>query len=337
MATFTNSSGPEQDMIIEGEEESGLQKFSGAENKSSISNVFIVGFRMSLNYRLFLFTLFLIIYILTLSCNLLIILLMLFSKLSDSPMYVLLSSLSLSEILFTSTISPAMLHAIRRDGAMFSLVGCFAQFYLFGSFAATESFLLSAMSYDRFLAICKPLNYSLIMSPRLCLSLILVCWILAFVLMSISLSFLKTLNFCSKNIIDHFFCDFVPLLKLSCSDTSTIQIVVPLLSSTGTVLTFLLIIVTYGFIIKAIAGISSAKGKKKAFSTCSSHLGVVSMYYTTLIMVYEVPSGHSLVVSKVLSLLYTVFIPLLNPFIYTLRNQEIKTAVRQILTSIWRI
>ncbi|XP_077306049.1 olfactory receptor 1E16-like [Lithobates pipiens] len=323
--------------MIEDKEESSLQHLSDTQNKSSISDVFIVGFRIPLNYRFILFNVFLIIYILTLSCNLLIILCMFFSNLSHSPMYVLLSNLSLSEILFTSNIAPPMLHVISRDGAKFSLIGCLIQFYLFGSLGALESFLLSAMSYDRFIAICKPLNYRLIMSPRMCLSLVLVSWMSAFSIMSISLSSLKTLNFCSTNIIDHFFCDFVPLLKLSCSDTSTVQTVVSLLSSTATVFPFLQIMATYGFIIKAIAGISSAKGKKKAFSTCSSHLGVVSMYYATLIMVYEVPSGHSLVANKVLSLLYTVLTPLLNPFIYTLRNQEIKTAITQIWTSKRRV
>ncbi|KAM5126796.1 olfactory receptor 1G1-like [Mantella aurantiaca] len=292
---------------------------------------------MSLNYRVFLFNLFLIIYILTLSCNLLIILLIFFSKLSQSPMYVLLSSLSLSEILFTSTITPPMLHVIRRGGAMFSLVGCLVQLYFFGLFTALDSFLLSTMSYDRFLAICKPLNYNLIMSPRLCLSLILVCWTLAVIIMSISIIFLKTLKFCSKIIIDHFFCDFVPLLKMSCSETSTIEMVVTLLSSSATVVPFFIVVASYGFIIQAIARISSATGKKKAFSTCSSHLGVVSIYYATLIMVYVVPPGKLLVENKVLSLLYTVINPLLNPFIYTLRNQEIKKAIRQSLTTIRKI
>ncbi|CAI9602512.1 unnamed protein product [Staurois parvus] len=292
---------------------------------------------MAPNYRLFIFNMFLIIYILTLSCNLLITLLMFFSKLSHSPMYMFLSNLSMSEILFTSSIAPPMLYVIYRGGATFPLGGCFIQCYLFGSLGTLESFLLSVMSYDRFLAICRPLYYSLIMTPRLCLSLILVCWMSAFLIMSISLIFLTTLNFCSINIIDHFFCDFVPLLSLSCSDTSTVQVVVSLLSSTATVFPFLLIIVTCGFIIKAIIGISSSKGKQKAFSTCSSHLGVVSMYYATLIMVYyEVPPGHSLEANKVLSLLYTVLTPLLNPFIYTLRNQEIKTAIRQIWTSVKR-
>ncbi|XP_073491114.1 olfactory receptor 1E16-like [Aquarana catesbeiana] len=317
--------------------ESGFQQFSGTQNKSSVSKVFIVGFKIPFNYRLLLFNVFLIIYILTLACNLLIILLMLFSELSSSPMYVFLSNLSLSEVLFTSSIAPPMLHVIHRDGATFPLVGCFIQFFLCGSFAGTESFLLSVMSYDRFLAICKPLNYRLIMNPRLCLSLILVCWTSAFLIISISLTFLKTLNFCSSNIIDHFFCDFSPLLKLSCSDTSIVEMVVSLLSSSATMLPFLTIVASYGFIIQAITRISSAKGKKKAFSTCSSHLGVVSTFYATMIMAYVVPPGHLLVANKVLSLLYTVITPLLNPFIYTLRNEEIKAAIKQTLTFIRRI
>ncbi|XP_077306006.1 olfactory receptor 1468-like [Lithobates pipiens] len=316
--------------------ESGFQQFPDTQNKSSVSEVFIVGFNIQ-NYRFFLFNVFLIIYILTLACNLLIILLTLFSELSRSPMYVFLSNLSLSEVLFTSSIAPPMLHVIRKAGATFPLVGCFIKFFLFASFAGAESFLLSVMSYDRFLAICKPLNYRLIMNPRLCLSLILVCWTLPFLIMSIPLSLLKTLNFCSSNIIDHFMCDFSPLLKLSCSDTSIVEMVVSLLSPSTTMLPFLTIVTSYGFIIQAITRISSATGKNKAFSTCSSHLGVASTYYATMIVVYAVPSGHLLVANKVLSLPYTVIAPLLNPFIYTLRNQEIKAAIKQTLKSIRRI
>ncbi|CAI9539489.1 unnamed protein product [Staurois parvus] len=194
-------------------------------------------------------------------------------------MYVFLSNLSLSEVLLTTNIVPPMLHILLSNGAIISLVGCFVQFFLFGVFVVTESFLLSAMSYDRFLAICKPLHYTLIMDPRLCLCLILVCWMLGFLIMTIALCVVNTLYFCREN-IDHFYCDFIPILKLACSDTSMVEIVTCFLSSSATMFPFLVIIVTYGFIIRAIAGISSSTGKEKAFSTCSSHLGVVFTYFT---------------------------------------------------------
>ncbi|KAM4698753.1 olfactory receptor 6B1-like [Rhinophrynus dorsalis] len=299
-----------------------------SQNQTTILEFFILGFQAHHSIRVVLFTTFLFTYILTLSGNLLIIVLMLFSKPLQSPMYYFLCNLSFSEILFTTNISPNMLNTLLRNGTTISITGCFTQFFLFGCFAATESFLLTVMSYDRFLAICNPLHYASIMDCRYCLYLSLSCWAAAFLIMSISLSFLSRVHFCDKDTIDHFFCDFAPILELSCSDTSTVQMVVSLLSSSATLFPFLFIIGTYGCIIRSILCIQSVKGKKKAFSTCSSHLGVISTYYTTLIMVYVLPaSGHSLLVNKVLSLLYTVVTPLVNPFIYTLRNQEIKVAL----------
>ncbi|XP_040211690.1 olfactory receptor 146-like [Rana temporaria] len=313
-----------------------IPQFLEVQNKSSINNVFVVGLRIHQSYRLVFFSLFTVTYAVTLTCNLLIILLVFFSKLSHSPMYVLLSNLSLAEILVTTTTVPPMLHILIRNGTYFSLIGCFTQFCLFGVFLVTESFLLSAMSYDRYLAICKPLHYTLIMGPRLCFCLILVCWAMSTLLLSICFSFVASLNFCRDDIIDHLYCDIIPILKLSCSDVSTVEIIMYFFSSASTMFPLLVIISTYGFIIRAIARISSSKGKEKAFSTCSSHLGVVSTYYITTILVYVVPSGHSVIMNKVLSLLYTVVTPLMNPFIYTLRNQEINAAIRQTLSSITR-
>ncbi|XP_073490831.1 olfactory receptor 1E5-like [Aquarana catesbeiana] len=317
-------------------EESIPQQFLEVQNKSSVDNVFIVGLRIHQSYRLVLFCLFMVTYSLTFSCNFLIILLVSFSKLSGSPMYVLLSNLSLSEILVTTTIVPPMLHILLRNGTYFSLIGCFTQFFLFGVFLVTESFLLSAMSYDRFLAICKPLHYTMIMGPRLSMCLILICWAMSTLLISIGFSLVTTLNFCRDNIIDHFYCDLIPVMKMSCSDTSSIEMVVSSLASAASMFPLLSIISTYVFIIRAITRISSSKGKEKAFSTCSSHLGVVSTYYVTMILVYVVPSGHFVIMNKIVSLLYIVITPLVNPFIYTLRNQEINAAIRQTLSSITR-
>ncbi|KAM4622916.1 olfactory receptor 11A1-like [Discoglossus pictus] len=299
-------------------------------NQTAISDFKILGFQNLHSFRFVLFATFIVIYLLTISGNLLIIILIMSSKLLIHPMYYFLCNLSLSEVFFSTNIVPNMLHVLLRDGTTMSILDCFTQFYLFGCLAVNESFLLTVMSFDRFLAICNPLHYSSVMDPWLCLTLTVCCWVGAFLIMSVTLGFLAQLRFCEFNVIDHFFCDFAPIVKLSCSDTSTVEIVVSLLSSAATLFPFLFIIVTYGHIIRAIQRISSAEGKKKAFSTCSSHLSVVSTYYTTLIMVYVVPtSDHSLLVNKVLSLLYTVVTPLVNPIIYTLRNQEIKTALRK--------
>ncbi|XP_053328033.1 olfactory receptor 11A1-like [Spea bombifrons] len=301
----------------------------GSQNLTDLDEVFILGFGDIDNMRAVLFTVFLLVYILTLSGNLLIFLLVLSCKILHSPMYFFLGNLSLNEILFTTNIAPNMLHVLLNRGATMSILGCFMQFYMFGSLAVTESFLLTVMSYDRFLAICNPLHYTSIMDSWHCQLLALMCWIGAFIIMSVTLGFLLRLHFCRRDVINHFFCDFAPILELSCSDTTTIKIVVSFLSSAATLFPFLFIIITYGCIIQCILRIPSARGKEKAFSTCSSHLGVVSTYYATMIMVYVVPaSDHLLLVNKTLSLLYTVVTPTVNPIIYALRNQEIKTALR---------
>ncbi|KAM9305319.1 olfactory receptor 6B1-like [Gastrophryne carolinensis] len=300
-----------------------------ADNRSVITSVFIVGFRMHHSYRLALFSLFLVIFVLTLSLNLLIISLIFSSKLSHSPMYVFLSNLSAVEVLFISDLVPPMLYILLGGRAMFPLASCFTQFFVCGLLGLVESFLLSAMSFDRYVAICKPLHYSLIMDVGLCLRLIFMTWSLGFLIMTIFFSLLQTLQFCEPNVIDHFFCDIAPLLKLSCSDTSIIELALSLLSSTATTFPFLVIIVTYGFIIRAIVRISSSEGKEKAFSTCSSHLGVVLTFYTTLTAAYVVPPGHLLVTNKTLALIYTFVTPLINPFIYSLRNKELQAVIKQ--------
>ncbi|KAM4698756.1 olfactory receptor 6B1-like [Rhinophrynus dorsalis] len=303
----------------------------GPQNQTFIREVLILGFQVPSGIRVSLFSLFLVTYLLTLSGNLLIIVLMLFSELLESPMYYFLCNLSLSEMLFTTNVIPVMLHALLTNGVTISITGCLTQFFLFGCFIVTECFLLTVMSYDRYLAICRPLHYSSIMDFWCCRYLSFTCWALALLVMSVSLGVVLTLYFCGLNIIDHFFCDFVPLLVLSCSDTSTAQMVVNLLATASTLFPFIFIVVTYGCIIRSILKIQTVKGKKKAFSTCSSHLGVVSTFYTTVIMVYAVPSrGHTSLLNKILSLIYIFITPLLNPVIYALRNQEIKSALRVI-------
>ncbi|OCT64519.1 hypothetical protein XELAEV_18045618mg [Xenopus laevis] len=299
-----------------------------AQNQTPIGEVVILGFQTLHGYRVGLFVTFFAIYMLTLSGNLIVMLLMLLSRLLYSPMYFFLSNLSLSEILLTTNITPLMLHVLLNNGVVMSISGCLVQLQLFGTFVATESLLLTVMSYDRYLAICRPLHYASIMDYWSCVYLSISCWALATLISSISVGFTSTLYLCGSNIIDHFFCDFTPLLKLSCSDTSMVELEVSLLSTTPTIFPFLFIIITYCCIIKSIMRMPSLKGKEKAFSTCSSHLGVVSTYYMTIIVVYVVPTkGHSKTADKVVSLLYTMLTPLLNPIIYSLRNQEIKAAL----------
>ncbi|KAM4749330.1 olfactory receptor 11L1-like [Rhinophrynus dorsalis] len=190
------------------------------------------------------------------------------------------------------------------------------------------------MSYDRYLAICNPLRYHSIMNFKFCLYLIIVSWLIS-VMVSLNITLLlKQIDFCNNNVIDHFFCDYVPLLELSCSDTSFIVMEELVLSVPVTVSPFVFIVVTYTYIIRTVLKIPSTSGRQKAFSTCSSHLTVVFMYYWTIFIIYLVPSrGYLKHINKFLSLLYTVLTPMLNPIIYSLRNQEIRKSLRKIISS----
>ncbi|KAM3924603.1 olfactory receptor 11A1-like [Leptodactylus fuscus] len=305
-------------------------------NRSAVTEFFLLGFQDLHHFKIPFFTLLLIIYMVTVSGNFLIILLLLRSRLVQSPMYFFLCHLSLCDLLFTTNVMPNMLHVILREGSPISFTGCFIQFYLFGSFTASECYLLTAMSYDRYLAICNPLRYVSIMELSLCLHLVVWSWMLGFLFVSITLILLCRLEFCNSNIIDHFYCDLGPILKLSCSDTFDVEIETFVLTNFIVLLPFVFVIVTYGCIGFAILSISSSTGRQKTFSTCSSHLAVVCSYYGSLISIYLSPSGgRQLNLSKILSLLYTVITPMFNPIIYSFRNQEIRKAFTLVFKNIF--
>ncbi|XP_053320044.1 olfactory receptor 24-like [Spea bombifrons] len=241
-------------------------------------------------------------------------------------MYFFLSHLSLNDILLSTTIVPQMLHITLKEGSVVSLSGCFTQFYFFQISTITEFLLLTVMSYDRYLAICNPLRYSSIMDLKLCVHLVLLSWISGMIFSLPHIVILSQMTFCGSNIINHFFCDLVPLLKISCSAKSASELVIIVLAIPLTFFPFVFIIVTYVRIFLAILRISSSAGRQKAFSTCSSHLTVVCIYYGTLIFNYLVPSQED-GLQKLVSALYTMVTPLLNPIIYSLRNEEIRGAV----------
>ncbi|KAM4675898.1 olfactory receptor 5AS1-like [Discoglossus pictus] len=247
-------------------------------------------------------------------------------------MFFFLGHLSFSDMLLTTNIIPNMLHIIIAEGLLVSVGACITQFFFYGATATTECLLLTAMSYDRYLAICNPLHYNTIMKFKLCLQLVIWCWSLGFIITVTPIFFLQRLWFCGSNVIDHFFCDLGPLLELSCTDTSFIKFEVFTMSTFLTIIPFLFITVTYVCIFLTIVRISSFTGRKKTFSTCSSHLAVVCTYYGALFAMYVAPSrGYSLNINKVVSLMYTVVTPLFNPIIYSLRNQEIKAALGKYL------
>ncbi|XP_018415317.1 PREDICTED: olfactory receptor 1468-like [Nanorana parkeri] len=300
-------------------------------NFTMINEIHLLGFPNLYHLNIFLFILFFMIYHLTTSGNLLLIVVVVKVRSLHSPMYLFLTQLSLSDMIMANSISPILLHVLVDQQTTVTFAGCLAQFYFFSASLALESLLLTVMSYDRYLAICNPLRYNTIMNYIFCLKLILFSWLLSFSVILNHVLAISHLQFCGPNIIDHFFCDLSPLLELSCSDTNLVQIEVTILTIPMAVIPFLLIITSYCYIICTILRIPSVSGRQKAFSTCSSHLTVVSIYYGTLLCTYMVPTqGQSLTVSKVLSLLYTVMIPLINPLIYSLRNNDIREAFHKI-------
>ncbi|XP_053555798.1 olfactory receptor 484-like [Bombina bombina] len=298
------------------------------DNQTAITEVWIIGLQSFNGTRIFLFIIILAIYIVIVAGNMLVISLVIIKTNLHTPMYFFLSNLSSSELMFTTNIVPKFLQILWAKKSKISIIQCLTQFYICGSLAATECFLLTVMSYDRYVAICNPLHYNYFMSFRICYQLAAWCWICGFSSMLTTLILVCQLHFCGPNIIDHFFCDFAPILEISCSDISTVKLETFIFTSSVTLFPFIFIIGTYVYIILTILKIPSTTGRQKSFSTCSSHLTIVSIYYATLITVYVVPSrGKSNTINKILSLMYTIVTPLFNPIIYSLRNQGIKEAI----------
>ncbi|XP_040274190.1 olfactory receptor 11A1-like [Bufo bufo] len=301
-------------------------------NETRILEVLLRGFHNIPNLKILLFLLVLFIYILILTGNLLIISLVTIDHRLRTPMYFFLRFLSSFEILATTNIVPKMLSVIIREGDTISFTACLIQFYIFSASTNSECFLLTVMSYDRYLAICNPLRYISIMDLQLQLNLVCWPWLIGFLITLIITILVYNLHFCGPNVIDHFFCDLSPLLELSCSETSVVETQAVLFSVPVILLPFIFIMATYILISFSISRISSAAGRKKAFSICSSHLVLVCTYYGTLISVYLFPlRDKSTNVSKVTSLLYIIVTPLLNPIMYCLRNKEIQAALHKYL------
>ncbi|KAM3924549.1 olfactory receptor 1G1-like [Leptodactylus fuscus] len=301
-------------------------------NLTFVAGFFLLGFQGNELSKDLLFLLFLILYNITLCGNLLIITLVSTSKILQTPMYFFISQLSISDILLITYIVPKMLHVLLNNGAAITFIDCFIQFHFFASSEAFECLLLSVMSYDRYVAICNPLRYSSIMTNGFCVTLVSMCWLLGFLFSFIVTLTSAKLYFCGPNVIDHFFCDLVPLLEFACSNTFIVQLELDILGAPTVIIPTTIIVVSYTSIVQAVLRIPSSTGRQKAFSTCSSHLIVVSIFYGTLFSVYVVPTkGKASIIGKISSLLFTVFTPLMNPIIYSLRNKDIKKAVQEII------
>ncbi|OCT90820.1 hypothetical protein XELAEV_18019437mg [Xenopus laevis] len=301
-------------------------------NDSMVTEIFLLGFQHLNDFKFLIFSLILMIHILTIFENALVILLVTISRNLHSPMFFFLQQLSLTDLLESMLIVPTLLRTVINEGAKISLIGCIVQFYIFAITEALLCFLLTVMSYDRYLAICNPLRYSSIMNHRFCVKFILMSWLLALSIPQFTVIYTATQEFCNQNTINHFFCDYFPLLELSCSDTSLAQIFAITVSFPVILIPCLFISGSYICIAREILKIKSNIGRQKAFSTCSSHLAVVSIFYGSLFVTYGVPTrNQSQTIGKLLSLLYTVVTPFINPMIYSLRSTDMKNALGNII------
>ncbi|XP_015263385.1 PREDICTED: olfactory receptor 10A7-like [Gekko japonicus] len=299
-------------------------------NTTVVTEFHLLGFGYHPELRILLFLAFLLIYSAAMLGNLLIIVVVLSDKRLHTPMYFFLVNLSCVEVWYVSNTLPKMLAISLTQENKISFNSCLTQFFFFGFLIGAECCLLSVMSYDRYLAICRPLHYKTLMNNKMCLFLAFGSWVsglLGSVL--ITVLFVKS-AFCGPNEIDHFFCDFIPLLNLLCSDPYIIALLTFLLSFSFTLPPFLLTLSSYVCIILTILRIPSTTGRQKAFSTCSSHLIVVTIFYGSIIIVYQLPHSSTLDdLNKVFSLCYTILTPMVNPLIYSLRNREVKESLKK--------
>ncbi|KAM9747676.1 olfactory receptor-like protein DTMT [Dama dama] len=301
-------------------------------NQTTISEFLLLGLPIESEHRNLFYVLFLAMYVTTVLGNLLIIILICLDPHLHTPMYLFLSNLSFSDLCFSSVTMPKLLQDMQSQDPSISYPGCLIQMYFFLFFGDLEDFLLVAMAYDRYVAICFPLHYTTVMSPRLCLFLVVLSWILTTFHAMLHTLLMARLHFCADNVIPHFFCDMSALLKLSCSDTRVNELVIFIMGGLVLVIPFLLIIMSYARIVSSILKVPSARGIRKAFSTCGSHLTVVSLFYGTVIGLYLCPSAsNSTVKETVMAMMYTVVTPMLNPFIYSLRNRDMKGALGRVL------
>ncbi|XP_072287634.1 olfactory receptor 5A2-like [Pyxicephalus adspersus] len=304
-------------------------------NHTFVSDFMVVGLSEDKDPQPLLFLVFLCIYLITVTGNILILSVISSSQRLHTPMYFFLANLSIIDIIFSSVTVPKLLFILATAQKSTSFFNCVTQLSLFQFFVVAECYLLAVMAYDRYVAICFPLNYMLIISKEVCIRMVIACWTCGLVNSLIQAISILHLDFCGPNKVNHFFCDVTPLFKLSCSDTrlgEAVFLLVVVVAGMGP-LTFIL--VTYGRIIAAVSKISTSKGRFKTFSTCASHFTVVALYYGSGIFSYIWPSSTYAMDKdvKVLAVLYTIMTPMLNPIIYSLRNQEVKRALKKALES----
>ncbi|XP_069486135.1 olfactory receptor 5AP2-like [Ambystoma mexicanum] len=301
-------------------------------NQTVVREFILLGLSGDPHLQLPLFTTFLLFYLTTLLGNIGIIILTTVDSRLHTPMYFFLKNLSFLDLFYSTAITPKMLINLLSERKAISFIGCALQMYFFGSSAMVECLLLVVMAYDRYVAICNPLLYNIVMNKSKCMRFVAATYIIGFGSAMVHTSIIFSLSYCSSNVIKHFYCDVPPLLQISCSDTNLAGILVLVFGGLAEMSFFLVILTSYISIISSILKIRSTTGRSRAFSTCASHLTAVCLFYGTIIFIYlRPPSANYNEQDRVASVFYTVINPMLNPLIYSLRNNDVKGALRKVL------
>ena len=304
----------------------------GRRNITHVSDFILMGLTDSEEIRLVLFTLFLLIYLITVLGNVGMILIIHLDSQLNTPMYFLLSHLSFLDLSYSSVITPKTLDNLLTSNKYISYLNCFIQMNFFIFLAATECFLLSSMAYDRYVAICNPLHYLVVMSTRRCCSILFGSYLIGFMDSFVNVLCMSRLHFCDSSVIYHFFCETPPILALSCTDIHDTEIIISVFAGSTLLVSLIMVSASYVAILSTILKITSTSGKQKAFSTCASHLLAVTVFYGTTIFTYAKPSkSYSLGKDHVASVFYVIVIPMLNPLIYSIWNKEVKNALRRVM------